>query len=211
MARKPKTDWQTPERISSFVDGVLFVAMTILILTVDLPDLTKGADGVQLLSELSAVVPNVFAYCASFIVIALYWMGFNTHFQDLERIDSTLMWLIILFLLLIGFVPFATSLMGEHDAFVATALYSSVMIAIAGILLAMSAYARRKGLFSAAAAEEPWLPSVVPWLKNIAVFGVSIVVAALWPEYGRLSYLLLAIPDGLFGRLIGIPPVAKTK
>lgn len=195
--------WHTPERISMFVDGVVFVAMTILILTVDLPEMTAGADGLKLLGELSSVVPNVFAYVASFLVIALYWMGFNAHFHKLRRIDNTMLWLVIFFLLLIGFVPFATSLMGEHEGLVGTSIYSLVMIAIALVLVIMSGHARRARLFG----DTPlpaWLPTVSPWLKVIAVFALSILVAAVLPDYARLTYLLLIVPDGAFNRLLGI-------
>lgn len=197
------TTWHTPARISMFVDGVVFVAMTILILTVDLPATTAGADGMQLLGELTSVIPNVFAYVASFLVIALYWMGFNSHFHKLERMDGAMLWLVILFLLLIGFVPFATSLMGEHEGLVSTSIYSGVMIGIALVLVTMSSHARRRHLFGDAPLP-PWLPTVSPWLKIIAVFSLSILVAALMPAYARLTYVLLAIPDAVFNRALGI-------
>lgn len=204
MARKLSTDWQTPERISSFVDGVLFVAMTILILTVDMPTTTQGPDGPALLAQLYSIMPQIFAYVASFLVIALYWIGYNTHFQHLERVDGTMLWFVILFLLLVGFVPFATSLMGDHETFISTAIYSGVMIGISSLLMAMSHHARRKGLFRADALKEAWLPTVLPWIKIIAVFSISIVVAAIRPDLARATYLLLVIPDGLFGRVVGI-------
>jgi len=114
-----------------------------------------------------------------------------------------MLWFVIGFLLLIGFVPFATSLMGEHEGLVATAVYSGLMIAIALVLITMSGYARRHGLFG----DKPlpaWLPTIAPWLKIVVVFSLAIVVAAILPAFARPTYLLLAVPDRTFNRLIGI-------
>ncbi len=198
------TTWHTPERISAFVDGVVFVAMTILILTVELPSTGERHGDAALLAALAEVLPNLFAYVASFVVIALYWMGYNSHFRRLERIDQTMLWMIILFLLLIGLVPFATSLTGEHQGLVATAIYSGTMIAIALVLIGMSAHARRRGLFESAEARAEWLPRIAPWIKIVTIFALSMIVAIFQPSHAGLTYLLIAVPDHAFNRLLGI-------
>jgi uncharacterized membrane protein len=56
----------------------------------------------------------VLAFLTSFLFIANFWAGHNVLFHLVRRFDGALMWLTILQLLCVAFLPFPTSVVGEH-------------------------------------------------------------------------------------------------
>jgi len=56
----------------------------------------------------------VLGFLTSFTFIANYWVGQLMIFQHVRRFDGRLMWLTLLQLLCVAFIPFPTSVIGEH-------------------------------------------------------------------------------------------------
>jgi uncharacterized membrane protein len=56
----------------------------------------------------------VLAFFTSFLFIANFWVGHNMLFYQVRRFDGGLMWLALVQLLCIAFLPFPTSVVGEH-------------------------------------------------------------------------------------------------
>jgi uncharacterized membrane protein len=181
-------------RFGAFSDGVMVVSMTLLILNVQLPD-TASTPGVDnLYAALVANWTNYLGYILSFIVTAQYWMGYTAYFGRMRAVDDRFAWLNILFLLVVGFIPFVTAVITKHEDALATSLYAATMILVALLLIGMSLYATRNGLLQARFAPHEWWKEVEPWLQIAAVFGASIVVAHFAPRYARLVWLFLAVP-----------------
>jgi uncharacterized membrane protein len=191
--REPKTD-RDVGRFNAFTDGVMVVSMTLLILNVQLPDTVKNLDGLGLLRALGDVWPNYVGYVLSFLVIAQYWMGYTDYFGDLRKVDNGFVWLTILLLLVVGFVPFVTAMLSRNGGWLSTALYALAMMLISTLLIAMSFYARRKGLIEAQFPDDPWWREVAPWLQIVFVFALSIAVALWNPQLAKFVWLLLAVP-----------------
>lgn len=68
--------------------------------------------------------------------VANFWVGHNALFQHLRRFDGGLMWLALLQLLCIAFIPFPTSVIGTHIAdpvaqqfYFATLLFTGLVMA----------------------------------------------------------------------------------
>jgi uncharacterized membrane protein len=185
-------------RFNAFTDGVMVVSMTLLILNVQLPDNVKELDGPGLLRALRDIWPNYVGYFLSFLVIAQYWIGYTDYFGGLKKVDNGFVWLTTLLLLVVGFVPFVTALLSKNGGPLSIALYACAMIAISALLIAMSVYARRKGLIDPQYPGGPWWREVAPWLQIVVVFGLSIVVALWNPLLAKLAWLLLAVPVARF-------------
>jgi uncharacterized membrane protein len=191
--REPKTD-RDVGRFNAFTDGVMVVSMTLLILNVQLPDTVKNLDGLGLLRALGDIWPNYVGYVLSFLVIAQYWMGYTDYFGDLRKVDNGFVWLTILLLLVVGFVPFVTAMLSRNGGWLSAALYALAMMLISTLLIAMSFYARRKGLIEAQFPDDPWWREVAPWLQIVFVFALSIAVALWNPQLAKFVWLLLAVP-----------------
>jgi uncharacterized membrane protein len=129
-------------RIAAFTDGVLAVAITLLVLNIDVPDVSEG----ELRDALIDLLPSIYIYVLSFAVIGRFWVIHHNLFETLVRFDGMLMFLNLVFLLLVALLPFATDLLGEYpDSGLATASFS-VSVALASLAhWAMSTYSVRRG------------------------------------------------------------------
>src|SRR5215469_16375933 len=98
-------------RILALSDGVFAIAMTLLILQIAIP--ATAGDG-RLSRALLALWPRYLAYLLSFLVIARFWVIHHQAFRLIARFDTALVWLNLLLLLFVAFLPFPTSVLGQH-------------------------------------------------------------------------------------------------
>lgn len=118
-------------RALAFSDGVFGVAITLLITTIDVPDVSGPNLESKLVDALQALDDSVLSYFISFAVIGLMWMHHHRLFSRIRRIDSGALWLNLLSLSFVVLMPFTTELMGRYDEEpVAIAIYA-VNIALA--------------------------------------------------------------------------------
>ena len=107
--RDPRLD-----RLFALTDGVYAIALTLLAIELVLPPGSEHLHGGALLQSILDSWPKVLGFLTSFTVIALFWHGNHRAFHYLKRFDGRLEWLMLLQLLCIVFVPFPTSIVGEH-------------------------------------------------------------------------------------------------
>ncbi len=112
---KTESDFHlTTARIETLGDGVFAIAMTLLILEIRVPIVPQGSASAELPGALFALWPKLLCYVISFITLGVYWVAHHLHFYTVRRADRMLLWINILFLLTIGFVPFTTALIGAY-------------------------------------------------------------------------------------------------
>jgi uncharacterized membrane protein len=102
------------ERLLFLSDGVYAIALTLLAVELVLPESAADLHGGALLDSLLESWPRVLAFLISFTVIANFWVGHNVLFQHVGRFDGGLMWLALLQLLCVAFIPYPTSVIGQH-------------------------------------------------------------------------------------------------
>src|SRR5438132_11482120 len=129
---KPMARGLPKNRLETLVDGVFAIAMTILVLELRAPQ-TLGPGGLaQGLVDLGS---RFATFLISFIVLGVYWFANHQVFHFVVRVNRTLVWLNILFLMGIALVPFAASVMGGYPRDpVALSLYGGVF----GLLAALA-------------------------------------------------------------------------
>jgi uncharacterized membrane protein len=98
-------------RILALSDGVFAIAMTLLILEIAVPAATSDAG---LPKALLGLWPRYLAYVLSFLVIARFWMTHRLAFRLIARDDAVLVWLNLLLLMFVAFLPFPTAVVGAH-------------------------------------------------------------------------------------------------
>ena len=87
--------------------------MTLLVFGLAVPLATDGQD---LAAELAEMWPEFLIYVLSFLVLGVFWLVHHLIFDTVQRYDTTLIWLNIVFLMLASLVPFSTRLFIEHGA-----------------------------------------------------------------------------------------------
>ncbi|MBU1118807.1 DUF1211 domain-containing protein [Patescibacteria group bacterium] len=100
-------------RIIAYSDAVFAIAVTILILQIDVPDKIGAA---ELPSQLIETWPNALSYIISFAVISRFWFSHLHLFSYLKTVDRKFAILNLLFLFTITFLPFPTDLYGTHSS-----------------------------------------------------------------------------------------------
>ena len=135
-------------RVIAFTDGVIAIAITLLVLDIAVPEIPGALTDDELGDALWELRPQVFGFILSFVVISYYWFSHRLVFSHLRRIDMPLMLINFFFLLMIVFIPFVAALLADyHPNSVAVATYAGVM-ALAGVAqFAMYVYPSVKGHF----------------------------------------------------------------
>ena len=98
-------------RIEAFSDGVFAIAITLLVIEIGVPHLEEGT---TLFGALVEQWPSYLGYVISFLQIGVIWANHHNRFRFIERSDHGLLFLNILFLMCVAFIPFPTALLAEY-------------------------------------------------------------------------------------------------
>jgi uncharacterized membrane protein len=133
-------------RIVAFTDGVMAVAITLLVLNIEVPELPSGAGEPELTDALYDLLPTLGAYALSFALIGRFWVLHHRLFETLRAFDSVLMTLNLLFLSLIALMPFATDLSDRYGKqSIAAAVFGATIGLAALVHWVMARYSLRNG------------------------------------------------------------------
>jgi uncharacterized membrane protein len=97
-------------RLEAFTDGVFAIAATLLILEITV-DTSHTND---LGSALLHLWPSYLAYVTSFITIGIIWMNHHTCVETIARVDRVFLFLNLLLLMTVAFLPFPTRLVAHY-------------------------------------------------------------------------------------------------
>lgn len=98
-------------RLEAFSDGVIAVAITLLVLNLHVPN--PAAQG-SLPRHLIEQWPNFAAYVVSFLTIGVIWINHHAMLRRLASADHSVLKLNIVLLMCIVALPFTTSLMAKY-------------------------------------------------------------------------------------------------
>lgn len=93
-------------RINSLTDATFGVAMTILILSVEMPEGLSTEN--MLLMFKDHLLPSLLIYGLSFIILGSFWNESHSHNHLVFKSDVLSSWLYILFLMIICTIPFSS-------------------------------------------------------------------------------------------------------
>ena len=120
------------DRTGALSDGIFAIAATLLVLEIHAPDPASP----QLWQALAAEWPAYLSYVISFATLGIVWVNHHALLHALVRVDRSVLFLNLLLLMIVGFVPFPTGFLAaayreEAGQQVATLLYGGTMLAMA--------------------------------------------------------------------------------
>jgi uncharacterized membrane protein len=181
------------DRVLFFSDAVFAIAITLLVVDIRVPDVVENAA-----EEIKSSNGKILSFAISFLVIGLFWMGHHRLFRYITALNRPLIFLNLLFLGTIAFLPYPTALLfaGNTRAPAAPAFYASC-VAGAGLLeLAVWLYATHtKGLVPASVSPAFRRYELAQLLPTPVVFLLSIPVAFVAPGVAPFTWILL-VPIG---------------
>jgi len=135
--RRIEGDSRGLDRILALSDGVFAIALTLLVLNIEVPTIPEDLVAEELPGALLNLWPKYLSYVISFVVIVFFWMSHHSIFGVIKDYDRVLMWLNSLFLMFVAFLPFPTALMGEYgDQQVVVVIYAG-SLAVTRLLLSL--------------------------------------------------------------------------
>ncbi|MGH2866916.1 MAG: TMEM175 family protein [Solirubrobacteraceae bacterium] len=120
-------------RLEAFSDGVIAVAITLLVLSINVPQPTHG---ISLAHRLGHNWPEYAAYATSFLTIGIIWINHHVMIGRLRQTDHSILILNLLLLMSIVILPFATELIAaylreQHGQKLAAAIYGGAFLVMA--------------------------------------------------------------------------------
>lgn len=134
-------------RIEALSDGVFSIAMTLLVLKLEVPEVMHHSSDDQMLRQLLALGPQFATYVVTFLIAGGFWFLHHLTFHFIRFANGVLVWLNLLFLMFVALLPFSAGLMAHlfvHP--VSQLFYFGNELAIALLLSVHWWYARRSGL-----------------------------------------------------------------
>jgi uncharacterized membrane protein len=183
-------DRQDLSRVGAFSDGVMAVAITLLVLNIEPPTVSND----DLPDALVDLIPSLGAYVLSFALVGRYWVIHHGLFATFVRFDGLLLALNLAFLSLIALVPFATNLIDDYSTVpLAAACFGAVLGLAALVHWLMTVHALRAGLVHEQVRAQPApLGSTVALGFAIVCF-LSVPVAFLSPTVAWLMWASLLV------------------
>ncbi|MBS1919741.1 MAG: DUF1211 domain-containing protein [Bacteroidetes bacterium] len=125
------------ERLILFSDAVFAIAITLLIIDIKIPEISRDmVTDKMLLQKLMDLIPRFIGFLISFLLIGQYWRVHHRMFGFVIDFNDRLIWLNIFFLLTIVLMPFSTSFYSEYAGapVITPMIFYTCNIALLGIV-----------------------------------------------------------------------------
>jgi uncharacterized membrane protein len=204
----PRARWvetgREMERTYFFSDAVFAIAITLLALDIKIPKPHSQAIGTELPSVVLAQWQDMLSFFISFLIIGAYWMAHHRMFHYIKSYDARLLWLNLVFLMSIAFLPFPDKVLsewGDREQF-AVVFYAGSM-AVAGLLLCSVWWYATKGHRLVDPNMDPRLVSFFfsRGLTPPLIFLVSIGISFVSLRAALCSWFLMLVIRPMLSRL----------
>jgi uncharacterized membrane protein len=180
-------------RLEAFSDGIFAIAATLLVLEIGIDSARTGGVGQALLD----LWPSYLAYATSFITIGIIWMNHHACVETMARADRTLMFLNLLLLMTVSFLPFPTRLVAEYlqrpGEQAAVYAYATTFVVMATIYNAWWRYASGRRRLIADSVPDARIAAITrAFNPGVPVYAITLLVAVFSPFASVLLTLAIA-------------------
>lgn len=190
------------DRVAAFSDGVFAIALTLLVITIDLPNLpqSRAADG--LASALWEQRFHVFSSLLSFALVGRFWFAHHNFFASLRMITPGFIGLNLVFLGSICFLPYPTDVLGTYSDTATAVIFFAACVTLASSLeTVLYVYAYHKGLLEVEPSRGEYRRTVMASQAPSLIFICSIIVAFVNPSAAMYVWLMILLIVPVFDRI----------
>jgi uncharacterized membrane protein len=183
--REPDLGERDPKRVIAFSDGVIAIAVTLLVLNLRPPDDTR-----HLVHGLLALWPSYVSYIITFMLVGNVWANHHVMFDHIRHADRMVLFLNCVLLMDIAVIPFAAAVLansfragqGERTAVVVHGIVFELAAALFNVIWW---YARRDRRLLASTIDAAGVRSITRrFLLGLAWIGGGTLLGALLPLLG---------------------------
>jgi uncharacterized membrane protein len=181
------------DRLLTLTDGVVAIALTLLVLQLSVPQLVDPTSASELAARLGSHGDRFISYGISFFVIGQFWLIHHRVFGEIAGHREGLAWWNFAFLFTITVMPLTSDLLGAYGR-------NPLAIDIFALNLLLASLATQATLLYAR-----WSHALVPYVDEAAmaagrirtlwsVVAVSLSIALAWVnvELAKLCWILIA-------------------
>jgi uncharacterized membrane protein len=186
--------WETG-RTEAFSDGVLAIAITLLVLDIGIP----ASELDDLWSAIFHEWPAYLGYATSYFTIGGIWLAHHGVFRRLQYANDRVMRVNLLLLMGVAFLPFPTRLVAdairdESAERAAAVFYGASLLAIALLFSALwAAVASDRELLKPEVSDEEVNAILIATSPSIGFYAGAIALAIVAPQIAAFGYLLIAV------------------
>jgi uncharacterized membrane protein len=180
-------------RLEAFSDGVLAIAITLLILEVRV----EPEEGESLTHALGESLPQIGAYAASFLQIGIIWANHHSLFRLVDKVDQILLLENLLLLASVSFLPLPTGLIAQHtggdDGQTAALLYGATLTTSAVAFNLIWFRVSRRGLMVPGVSTAFVRDVDVRYVSGLVAYAAATLLALVQPWLTIVVTVVLAL------------------
>ena len=186
------SEYMDTKRLETLVDGIFAIAMTLLVLGLAVPVLHVPITNESVQTAIYNLIPNFISLVVSFVLLAIFWKIHHRIFKQINKMNGTLLWINVIWLLFIVLVPFSASLTGDYGQFViSNVIFNINMLGIATLLYLNWHYADYKNFI-----HEKISDTEISFTKKINLAFILVAIAAIGlsyviPQYSTTVYIIM--------------------
>lgn len=190
-------------RIETFSDGVISIIITIMVLSLKLPDFKHDDTSWSMRHYLVELLPYLLSYAFSFMMIGIFWTNHHHMFHLIKRTNEALIWQNLFFLFWMSLIPLVTAIVGANPKLSdSIAVYGFVMLMTTVAFTIMRSYTLKKRLLHKADNKilQRKINSVSIKAKTKSYIGSVAYLAAIPFAYVNIyiAYFCLIMPAIIF-------------
>jgi len=183
--KKPGLYFPT-NRLETLTDGLFAIAMTILVVTIEIP-MGPIHTSQLFLQTTGEILPKYIVYFLSFLILACFWINHHILFL-IKKANMTLIWINVFWLMFIALVPLSTSLIAQFPQYQLSQVIFDVNILVVGLFAYM--------IWKYSVDHDLILEKVKPYdpyIKRITLFTPAIVILSMLISFINLKWSLLIL------------------
>jgi uncharacterized membrane protein len=199
------SEYMDTKRLETLVDGIFAIAMTLLVLGLAVPQINVPLSNAVVSNAIYNLIPNFISLVISFILLAIFWKIHHRIFKQINKMNGTLLWINVIWLLFIVLVPFSSTLTGDYGDYpISHIIFNLNMLGIASLLYLNWHYADYKNFI-----HEKIDAEQITFTKRINSAFILITILALLlsfviPQWAETVYLLVFPLEMVLKKIMGI-------
>ena len=188
-------------RTQSLSDGVFAVAMGLLAIQIQIPQLPAGAESGRLLEAIGVMAPSIVVFGGTFLLAGVFWYLQHLTFHFIRHTDHVLIWINIVFLMFVAGLPFSAGMLGRFpDQPLVYPCYFGNVLALGIMANWHWHYARRKYMVDPEA-DLDLLAKITSRLRIIpAAAALALALGTLHPKLGAAGFVWVLLLQPFFER-----------
>jgi uncharacterized membrane protein len=203
-------DIPSVDRLLTLSDGVVAIALTLLVLQLRVPAAGQVADpnsAAALAEQLGRGGSQLISYAISFYVIAQFWLAHQRVFRQIAGHREGLAWWNFAFLFTITVMPFTSALLGAYSENpLAVDIFALNLLLASLATQATIIFAHRSGLLTDQTDPQARRAGQIRAGTVAVVMAISIGVAWLNTDAAKYCWLLIAVAPAAAERWLARQP-----